>query len=99
MKLTEDKFNKTVDKIVISERSKEMAYEILVRGISSEIVGNSLSVSRQTAHKSATRVWKKYLESINCPEGWTTIELIIPPEYKNKFKEIQQEILNKYAVD
>ncbi len=99
MKLTKDKFDRTIENIVINDRSKKMAYEILVNGKSSELVGNSLSVSRQTAYKSATRVWKKYLESINCPEGWTTIELIIPPEFKNKFKKIQQEIFNKYSVD
>jgi hypothetical protein len=47
-----------------------MSYEILVNQKSSEEVGRKFGVTRQAAHKAALRVWRSYLESIDCPEGW-----------------------------
>jgi hypothetical protein len=98
MKLTKKKFNTVISNIKISERTRLMSYEILVNQKSSEEVGRKFGVTRQAAHKAALRVWRSYLESIDCPEGWTSIELIVPPELKERFEKIQQQLLIKHSI-
>lgn len=96
MKLTKKKFNSIVSNINLSDRTRLMAYDILVNSMSSEEVGLKFGVTRQAAHKAALRVWRSYLNTIDCPDGWTSIELNIPPELKSKFENIQQQLLIKY---
>lgn len=98
MKLTKKKFNTVISNIKISERTRLMSYEILVNQKSSEEVGRKFGVTRQAAHKASLRVWRSYLESIDCPEGWTSIELIVPPELKERFEKIQQQLLIKHSI-
>lgn len=98
MKLTKSKFQQIIKTINMRERTRIMAYEILVNGRSSEEVARDFNLTRQAAHKSALRVWREYLKSINCPDGWTSMELVFPPELKDKVEKIQQQLLIKYSI-
>ena len=97
MKLTTKKFNETIKTMNLRDRTRSMAYEILVKGRSSESVGNDFDVSRQAAHKAACRVWREFLKNMDCPPGWTYVELFLPPKLAEEVKKMQQEALMKYS--
>ena len=82
--------------MTMHDRTRKMAYEIVVKGRSSEVVGHDFDVSRQSAHKAALRVWREYLKTIDCPPGWTAVEVFLPPELAEKVKEMQIKALIEY---
>ena len=69
MRLKKTEFNKLIKEIEKNKREKDisslhqsMAYNILVENISSTKVGENNNMSKQAAHKQATRIYKKYIE-------------------------------------
>lgn len=96
MKLKSAKFNEVISSLEIQDRVEKMAYEIIVQGRSADLTGKKFNVSRQAAHRAACVVWNKYLSSIDCPEGWVPMDLVVPFELKERFEKIQKELFKKY---
>ena len=96
MRLKKTEFNKLIKEIEKNKREKDisslhqsMAYNILVENISSTKVGENNNMSKQAAHKQATRIYKKYIElygeskfpvlvkAVNTPKIKKTVEYSI----------------------
>lgn len=80
-----------------SENTCAMARAILVDGKGPMEVGELHQVSRQAAHRAASKVYRAYLDAMDCPDGWQIVEVRLPEKLANQIKELEREQLALFA--
>ncbi len=76
-----------------SENTRAMARAILVDGKSPTVVGALHKVSRQAAHRAARKVYRAYLDAVDCPDGWKVVEVRLPAKLARQIQELEREQL------
>lgn len=94
-RLTEEEFNTTVAEMRLNEKNCEAAKAVLVDGFRLQEVAEQLNVPKQVASRATQRIWRRYLELQNVPNGWVSIRVTLPAEEAEKVLALEAELKAK----
>ena len=74
-----------------SENTRAMARALLGDGRNPTAVGAQHKVSRQAAHRAARKLYRAYLDAVECPAGWQVIEVRLPEKLARQIKDLERQ--------
>lgn len=95
--LTHDEFERAVQRMRLAQRTREMAYAVLVEGKGPTIVAERYGVTRQAADNARQRVWKQHLRRVSCPDGWVVLRVCVPRERARELRLEEERLLLEHA--
>jgi len=88
-KLTEREFDSIrVYLNKFSEKNIDATRRILVDGIMQKDIAAELGMSKEAVSAMVARAWMAHLKHGVPPEGWRTVEVILPAEYAEVVEEL-----------
>lgn len=75
--LTEEQFYIAINKLKIKEKTKNIAYQVLVRGIKQIDIAKKLEMSKSNVSQAVNKVFNEY-EQNNLPNGYEKITVVLP---------------------
>jgi FixJ family two-component response regulator len=88
-KLTEIEFNSIrVYLNKFSNKNIEAIRRILVDGIMQKDIAAELGMSKEAVSAMVARAWAAHLKHGIRPEGWRTVEVVLPAEYAEVVEEL-----------
>ncbi len=96
--LTEEEFNFTISHLKMKKENVLLVYKILVQGVPRSIVAKTVNTkSEQAIKKAVHKVWDKFLELQDIPEGWVSISICLPQEEAMQLKNMEIALRKKLA--
>lgn len=83
-------FDHVVKGTKLGERSRQMAFDILVLNRRPTDAGRDHGASRQAAKKAADRVMAEYIRSGNYPSSWAVLTTALPTTYHDLIRYISE---------
>ncbi len=94
MKLTARQYDRLLTQHTkFTDNTRAMARAVLVDGKSPTEVGELHKVTRQAAHRAAQKVYRAYLDAVDCPDGWQVLEVRLPAKLARQIKALEREQL------
>lgn len=88
-KLTEMEFNAIrVYLNKFSNKNIEAIRRILVEGIMQKNVAAELGISKEAVSAMVARAWAAHIQHGVRPDGWRTVEVVLPAEYAEVVEEL-----------
>lgn len=75
--LTEEQFYIAIDKLKINEKTKNIAYQVLVQGIKQIDIAKKFKMSKGNVSQAINKVFNEYKRN-NLPNGYEEVTAILP---------------------
>lgn len=75
--LTEEQFYIAINKLKINEKTKNIAYQVLVKGIKQIDIAKKLEMSKGNVSQAVNKVFNEYKRN-NLPNGYEEVTVILP---------------------
>lgn len=88
-KLTESEFNSIrIYLTKFSEKNIDAIRRILVDGVMQKDIALELELSKEAVSAMVARAWTMHLRHGVRPDGWRTVEVVLPTEYADVVEEL-----------
>lgn len=88
--MTDKEFELYASRTRLHDRSRRMAYAVLVEGVSQAEAARREGVGRETARRAVARVLREYRRALGVPPGWETLTVSVPPEAAEEIRAIER---------
>lgn len=76
--LTKEQFDIAVNNININEKTKYIAYEVLVNGVKQIDLVNRLNLTKGNISQAVNKVFNAYNNNDNVPTGYERVTVVLP---------------------